>query len=68
MFIKSNKGREIGDWVKTTKVYESFAGKFTKGSKVQIIDIDPVRGYAIQDEDGNKMYEIGWEIQFFENI
>lgn len=62
MFIKSNKGREIGDWVTTTKVHESMAGKFTRGSKVQIIDIDPVRGYAIQDEDGNKMYEIGWEI------
>ena len=32
------------------------------GSKVKIIGIDPVRGYAIEDEHGNKMYEIGWEI------
>ena len=31
-------------------------------SKVKIIGIDPVRGYAIEDEHGNKMYEIGWEI------
>jgi hypothetical protein len=37
-------------------------GTFTKGSLVQIVDIDPVRGYAIQDKKGNFMCEIGWEI------
>lgn len=62
MYIKSNKGREIGDWVKTTKRHASMAGRFTVGTKVQIIGIDPMRGYAIQDEFGNRMIEIGWEI------
>lgn len=59
-YIKSNNGFNIGDWKTTTKVHESFAGKFTVGSRVQIIDIDPIRGYSIQDEHGNTVVEIGW--------
>lgn len=59
-YIKSNNYFDIGDWTTTTKVHESFAGKFTVGSYVQIIDIDPIRGYSIQDEHGNKVVEIGW--------
>jgi hypothetical protein len=60
-FIVS-KANKIGDWVITKKRHASMAGAFTEGSKVKIIDVDPVRGYAIEDEYGNKMYEIGWEI------
>ena len=59
---KRNEMNEIGDWVITKKRHESMAGVFTKGSKVKIIDINLIRGYAIEDERGNKMYEIGWEI------
>ena len=58
----TSKNDKIGDWVITTKRHESMAGVFTKGSKVKIIGIDPIRGYAIEDERGNKMYGIGWEI------
>ena len=57
-----NEMNEIGDWVLTKKRHKSMAGVFTKGSKVKIIDINPIRGYAIEDEYGNKMYDIGWEI------
>lgn len=60
-YIKKT-GKQIGDWVYTTKVHESLAGTFTIGSYVQIIEIDPMRGYGIQDADGNRMIEIGWEI------
>ena len=56
------KGNKIGDWVITKKRHASMAGVFTKGSKVKIIDVDSVRGYAIEDEHGNRMYEIGWTI------
>ena len=56
------KKNEIGDWVITMKRHESMAGTFTMGSKVKIIGIDPIRGYAIEDKRGNKMYGIGWEI------
>lgn len=56
------KGIKIGDWVYTTKRHESLSGVFTKGSYVKVIDIDPMRGYAIQDADGNQMVEIGWTI------
>ena len=58
----ATKVNEIGDWVITKKRHEFMAGVLTKGSKVKIIDIDPIRGYDIEDEHGNKMYEIGWEI------
>ena len=58
----ATKRNEIGDWVITKKRHESTAGVFTKGSKVKIIGIDPIRGYAIEDKRGNKMYGIGWEI------
>ena len=60
-YITSKKNK-IGDWVITTKRHESMAGTFTTGSKVKIIGIDPIRGYAIEDEYDNKMYDIGWEI------
>lgn len=61
MFIPSNKGREVGDWVTTHKRHECLAGVMTKGTKVKIIGIGE-RGYDIEDEFGNKVLEIGWEI------
>ena len=57
-----SNSRKIGDWVITKKRHASMAGVFTVGSKVKIIDVDPVRGYVIEDEHGNKMCEIGWVI------
>ena len=61
-FIKKNNSHQIGDFVVTTKQHESMEGIFLKGSTVIITDIDPIRGYSIEDEDGNRMVEIGWEI------
>lgn len=61
MYI-SKSNSKISDWVVTSKKHESMAGIFTRGTKVKIIDVDDMRGYAIEDEYGNKMYEIGWEI------
>lgn len=57
-----NNTPKIGDWVVTKKAHSSMSGKFTKGTRVQIVDIDSIRGYAIRDEYGNFMCEIGWEI------
>jgi hypothetical protein len=37
-------------------------GTFMVGSRVKIVDVDPMRGYAIEDKDGNRMVEIGWVI------
>ena len=61
-YITITNGNKIGDWVITRKRHESLSGIFTEGSKVRIIGIDPIRGYAIEDEYGNKMIEIGWVI------
>ena len=60
-FIK-NESPKIGDWVITRKSHSACSGTMTAGSRVKIIDIDPIRGYAIEDEDGNYLYEIGWTI------
>lgn len=60
-FIKNNTN-EIGKWVVTKKEHSSMVGTFTKGSRVKIIDIDPIRGYSIEDKHGNKIIEIGWVI------
>ena len=57
VYIKNNT-YEIGDWVLTTRVHESMTGKFTKGSRVKITDIGE-RGYSIEDEEGNRVVEIG---------
>ena len=63
MYIKKESGLNIGDWVETTVEHESLSGTFTAGSKVKIIDIDPVRGYSIvEDEAGNRMLEIRWTV------
>ena len=56
------EGIKIGDLVVATKKHKSLSGIITKGSKVKIIGIDSVRGFDIEDEHGNKMYEIGWKI------
>ena len=59
-YIKNNT-HEIGNWVVTTIVHDSMTGKFTKGSRVKITDIGE-RGYSIEDENGNRVVEIGWVI------
>lgn len=45
-FIKNNTNK-IGKWVITTKPHSALSGTFTVGSYVKIVDIDPIRGYAI---------------------
>ena len=61
-FIKTNSENEIGNWVTTTREHSSLSGTFTKRSRVKIVDIDPIRGYAIEDKYGNRIIEIGWVI------
>lgn len=60
-YIKNNIN-SIGTQVITTIIHSSLSGTFTKGSKVKIIGINPIYGYSIEDDEGNKMYEIGWII------
>ena len=60
-FIKNNIN-EIGKWVVTTKEHSALSGTFTVGSRVKIVDIDPVRGYTIEDKYGNRVIEIGFTI------
>jgi len=62
MAFISSPGPKIGDWVITTQRHEALCGCFTVGSKVKIIGIDPVRGYAIENEEGHRIIEIGWVI------
>jgi hypothetical protein len=52
---------KVGKWVHTTKEHESCSGKFEVGSYVKVTGIGD-RGYEIEDKNGNRMIEIGWEI------
>lgn len=56
----NNEKLKIGDRVITTREFTSLIGKFTKGTEVTIKDIGD-RGYAIEDDEGNYMCEIGWD-------
>lgn len=51
----------IGDWTITTKEHSSLSGMFEVGTKVKVTRLTE-RGYDIEDEYGNRMCEIGWEI------
>ncbi len=59
-FVKYNSIK-IGDVVKTTKKHSNSAGYFEKGTTVKVINITN-RGYDIEDEEGNRILEIGWVI------
>lgn len=62
-FVKFiNRKYNLGDLVKTTKIHTSMLGYFEIGTKVEIVDIDPIRGYTIRDFEGNTVSEIGWVI------
>ena len=61
-FVSKNTRPKIGDKVITKKKHESMSGIFEVGSEVEVYDICEDRGYAIKDEEGNKMCEIGWTI------
>ena len=58
--VKSSRDM-IGKWTKTKKSHSDCNGTFTVGSDVKIIGISE-RGYDIEDADGNRMIEIGFEI------
>ena len=60
-FIKNNTNK-IGKWVITTKEHRALIGTFTVGSYVKIVDINPARGYSIEDKNDNRLVEIGWII------
>ena len=59
-FIK-NKTPNIGDWVTTTRTYTNCAGTMVVGTEVKIIGVG-MRGYDIEDDEGNIVREIGWEV------
>lgn len=62
-FIKfSERKCNLGDLVKTTKIHINMCGYFEIGTKVEIVAIDPIRGYTIRDFEGNTVSEIGWII------
>lgn len=54
-------GHEIGDWVITKKIHSNAAGYMDVGTEVNIIGVG-IRGYDIEDDEGNRVLEIGWEI------
>jgi len=60
-YIKHKNRYEIGERTKTTILHDSCAGFFEIGTEVTVTGIGP-RGYDIEDDDGNRIIEIGWVI------
>lgn len=60
-FHKTNNAIQIGDRVITTIKHDCLSGYFEIGTIVTVIDITD-RGYNIQDDEGNRILEIGWTI------
>jgi len=61
MYIKAPKNSfSIEDRVVLTEEKEAITGKFTQGSIVTITGIDQMRGYDIEDDEGNKLIECGF--------
>ena len=59
---KYNIGKyKIGDKVVTEKEHFSMSGAFPIGTEVTVIDVS-YRGYDIQNANGERIIEIGWEI------
>lgn len=69
MFIPRNylEGRGIGQWVQLTRDVDILAGRFTKGTRMQII-ADGARGLDLEDAEGNKLFETGILGDFFEPV
>lgn len=61
MFIEE-RAFEVGDHVVTSIDHSCLRGTMLAGTKAVVTEIDPVRGYGIMDEEGNRMIEIGWII------
>lgn len=59
MYVK-NYDNLIGEKVILTEKKESMKGYFEIGSIVTIVDVDPMRGYSFEDDDGNKIIEAGF--------
>lgn len=61
MYVTAGNNYNVGDWTTTRHSHSSLSGKFTVGNRVKITGIGD-RGYDIEDEDGHRMCEIGWQI------
>ena len=61
---KKKKKIELGDYVVTTRKHNHPCGigYFEKGTLVKVTDIDNMRGYSIEDDEGHTLIEIGWVI------
>lgn len=58
----SYKNPKIGDVIALSRKHESCAGYFEAGDVVKIVGIDPIRGFEIEDDQGNRMTEVGFEL------
>ena len=59
-FIKNKKRFEVGEWATTRRILRCGSGYFEKGTKVKVIGIT-YRGYDLEDEHGNTIYETGFD-------
>lgn len=62
-FFKNMVGEQrfnVGDIVVTKDYTSSLSGHFEPGTKVKITYVDEIRGYDLEDEEGNQLLETGF--------
>lgn len=52
---------EVGEWAVTTRKVTSSIGYFEKGTRVRVIGRSSLHGYDLEDEDGNRIYDTGFD-------
>ena len=58
--IGRNYSFKVGDVVRTRRIVDCFSGYFEKGTVVTVIGVSK-RGYDLQDADGNRIIETGFD-------
>lgn len=63
-----NQSLKIGDRIEITEDLSVLSGTYTKGHKFKIISEDNIRGFDLEDDEGNKVYEIRFSQHTFKKI
>lgn len=52
---------EVGEWAVTARKVTCSIGYFEKGTRVRVIGRNSLRGYDLEDEDGSRIYDTGFD-------
>ena len=63
-FVPNRKNR-IGDTIILTEDKKTMVGVFISGTEMKVMSRGDDRGYNLQDNEGNNLLEVGWDLDSF---